>query len=860
MRITQLVLRGYKKFRFAKIKELTCDLQEGVNLICGSNGFGKSSALGELNPLPPIRTDFEAGGYKRLNIEHNGHYYEVISDFSNKSAPHHFILDGTELNVSGTSLVQEELAATHFGVTPAITKLIYNKIQLCNTTKAERKQLFLNINPLELGLILDNHKKALSKVKDTKATLQHLFSRKTDIEGKLIPADVLVQHKESKEKLNNEILAIDKITYALEQHISHLKSTFSEDLQYRQQCIDRNQPLVAGKTILDTCKEINLKSLSFGIVARGEEFNTEFTKHKQKQAEIAQKQQNISSRIRELSDEINEYHKHMDASTERPPSKVEAEIKEVEEQLKKYPNIPTEVIAPAYIPQRRECLDTYIQPLLFYFRDLEKPMIPPTHILKIREKVSKLQEYISSTSYPITQISTSIERIKAELLQLQQDTNIPKDCTSKNCGLRQITVSKKDKLEEDLKKLSSQLKDIISSKERAEKCVGILASKISYYNSPDAVDQYNKLGRYLLYNFPIEDWSKVLLDKLTQPLLIYKQLDEYIELSKLAEEVNKLTTKKKELQVELEALIKSNATSVGFLKKQLDEKEKQVKKFLSELTVVDKELEDTNKICALYLEYQLATEQVKSFQQQYEKGEKALLVNKAIGYWEQLWNFFVEGKKVYSEELRKIESIVREQDILRATYNSEILKSIEEVSERKLYYEHIEMALSPTTGMPHKSMVKYLNALINNVNYFLSEIWSYHMKILPISEENPVDYGFPIEIGGVTNGDISMTSDGQKEVINFAWVLTILLQMKLLDKIPFFGDELGRAMDSTHRLSLLQFLGRIMENKLIDQLFLVNHYADFADAFKDCNTICLSPEAMGDLPVAVNEHTQIVRY
>ena len=85
-----------------------------------------------------------------------------------------------------------------------------------------------------------------------------------------------------------------------------------------------------------------------------------------------------------------------------------------------------------------------------------------------------------------------------------------------------------------------------------------------------------------------------------------------------------------------------------------------------------------------------------------------------------------------------------------------------------------------------------------------------------------------------------------------------LLQMKLLDKIPFFADETGRALDANHRNALLKFLGSLIDNKLIEQLFIVNHYAVFTDGFRESDVICLSRDQMSDLPGNTNEYVKIV--
>ena len=103
--------------------------------------------------------------------------------------------DDRELNIGHTTDIQTELVEKYFGITPSIRDLIYNKVKLTKTTKSERKNLFLKINPMDLSLIIDTHKKVLSRIKDCKANLTLLQTRKVDLESKMISPELLAQHK-----------------------------------------------------------------------------------------------------------------------------------------------------------------------------------------------------------------------------------------------------------------------------------------------------------------------------------------------------------------------------------------------------------------------------------------------------------------------------------------------------------------------------------------------------------------------------------------------------------------------------------------------------------------------------------------
>jgi len=255
MKINRVLLKGYKRFKLKAIETFEAEFPNKVNIICGCNGSGKSGLLAELSPLPPVRTDFEINGKKELDLEHNGHIYNLISDFSNKTSPHSFIMDGDELNIGHTSQIQNELVNKHFNISASIYDLIYNKVQLSRTTKSERKNLFLKINPMDLSLILDAHKKTLSKIKDCKANLVLLKTKKAELESKMIPDDILKNNKTTKESLNAQASMVQVIILSLMQHIEHIKNTFREDIN--------NYTNIDTSSIIASCNELQQQVRKF---------------------------------------------------------------------------------------------------------------------------------------------------------------------------------------------------------------------------------------------------------------------------------------------------------------------------------------------------------------------------------------------------------------------------------------------------------------------------------------------------------------------------------------------------------------------------------------------------------------------
>ena len=855
MRITSVTLNKFKRFTNANITNFHARFESPVIVITGSNGSGKSSLLKELNLLPSVRSDYGPGGFKEIHAEHQGHQYILGSYFENRQSPHSFKVDGVELNTSGTTEVQLELVEKHFGINNVIRNLITSKIQMCNLTRAGRKDLLLHANPMDLGLILDTHKIAQQRCKDSKAQLQMLYLKKQELEGKLIPPATLAQHKETQTKLNNQLLALDKIIYGLEQHIRTLQDRFKEELQYKEQCTNNNQQLIPTDQILNSCKNILAHIDVFTKVARGDEYLTKREQLHTKQSELTLLIDQLKSSIASASQEINEYTQHLDKSADRPISTVEKEIAELDIALQKYDR-PIEDPVPLQNMQSQLDLLEEFQKILFVFRDCEIKLNTPAAIDALRKEANEV-------SFQLKELAMERQRQLAELKSTTEDlekrinsAGIPKNCTLQcDCGLANVFSTtfkalqdRKTTLEESLNKTEKPLKDL-------EVKYASLAKLLDPIDANRIPEMYSKFKSYLSSFYLRYDTTDddMLVRKLNnQPLSFYTEIKQFLDDSKLTHERRALEQKKQGLTTELQALMKSGGASLEFMQKKLKEKEALVKTSLDKLKSVEEQKTQVDEEYNLYVEYALAADRIKEFQRIYTKGEQALLVSKAIEYWKNLGRVCLQLKTEISEELRKIESLVREQETTAHVFNAEIAPMITQAEENRRIYEKLEVALSPTTGIPHRSMVKYLNALINNVNAFVSQMWTYRMRLFNVKEDEPLDYNFRLEIKNDAAGDINVLSKGQREVMDLAWILTILLQLRMLNNVPLFGDELGASLDTAHRNKLIKFLGQLLDNKLIDQIFLVSHFALFTDGFSSRDIVCLNGENLSDLPQETN--------
>ena len=63
-----------------------------------------------------------------------------------------------------------------------------------------------------------------------------------------------------------------------------------------------------------------------------------------------------------------------------------------------------------------------------------------------------------------------------------------------------------------------------------------------------------------------------------------------------------------------------------------------------------------------------------------------------------------------------------------------------------------------------------------------------------------------------------------------------------LDHYPLFLDEFGASFDQQHRVSAINIIKTIIEEKIHSQLFLVSHYESSYGALTSTDVSLLSPE------------------
>ena len=448
--------------------------------------------------------------------------------------------------------------------------------------------------------------------------------------------------------------------------------------------------------------------------------------------------------------------------------------------------------------------------------------IPTTDdITTLKGKIEQLKQ---SSSYITKQINDNDEQCKEINNKLNQHhMNVPDNCQRNACDLFKrystFTEDNQKKLSDLIEKNTSLEKEYKTQCEMIDSLTEQYTDKYAAYKSYQAIiDIFVKELPFLssfIHKYDVQQIGR-------RPLKVYKDLivyiDESVKYHKKAQAVQELSS----LQKQIIDIKKDKRPSIEFINKLVDENESAYEEAKNVYEDLKKQSVTIDRKMALWSRYDIDTTTLSEY---------TIELDKDIEYRES-----IEAKKYYvnllgaiqkiiidvDNKLSKINKVLNEQNDLQSRLNNEILQLIKDTEERKVEYEALEVALSPTSGFPNKYMVSFINNIIDNMNVFLSKIFTYPLIIHPLSYNDNLTYNFRILVGDIRISDVSSCSEGQRSMIDFAFCLASVTQLKLND-YPLFLDEISKSLDPIHEQELLQLLKYLFDNQLISQLLIVSH-------------------------------------
>lgn len=829
MLIKRFSVSDYIPLSFTGIKSLDAEYSQPIQIIIGSNGSGKSSLLREHSPLPTPKTVYGKNGVWSMEVSHGDKQYILESDFRRKHA-HSFICNGEELNTSGTTQVQRDLVESHLGVTPFLWKLITCGNSFSTMSRNERKNLLIQANPTDLSFIVDKHKAIYKELNACRNNLKMLYSRKQDLKNQLLDKEILNERKKEWETLKDHLSALNRNSIVLEERISQLKSQISPEYNNFAQSLERS------------CRELKGEVRWMGeysLSSKPEELREKLRRALYRNSLKMEQLDKSAQELREYLNKYSEYLKRIESSEK---GKLETQIERTQKKIQLC--AVDRDVSP--IPENR------IDEAIWFFEKVKEAVYNLSQIdygkIINTSSYRAIKRKLDSLSATVRDWKGELEPLKREITSVEEEISAhkesrpPSDC-SRTCGL---LASYSGTLFNMTRRCSALKKRMRATEKKVDKYTRVLIQMSdSYMELRDPMTMYTSIVE--LFNTHYSSWVEIGNGELqeflsSEPYRLVRRMEKIITGSTGYHEREKLQKEYNELVQKLKKFMDSDIPSKEALEKLYSECEERFNATYNEIMsreiskrAMERKLSDVERYMAI-------EQKIAATEEWGEKGIEDLKKRGEIDFYSKCKEEVDSALRSTQEKIWSIEKVLQEQSKLESRISEEIDVLIERAERRVAILSPLENALSPHVGIPNEYIANVLQTCIDNANYFIEQVWSYPLTILPIPKDRAVDFNFPVKIKGKKNKDISLCSSGQRDIIDMAFTLALMIHMGIIKDYPVFLDEPDKYADSHHRERILHFLSSLVEKGIVSQLFLINHHAHLHSGFSSSEVMCLSNE------------------
>lgn len=807
MRIIDHELYKCTRFLLNGIERIKYTPKSAVQMITGTNGAGKSSLLAELSVLPGDGSAFMKGGYKRVIVEHNGHRYTLFSDYA-KGRPgiHSFIIDdGEELNPSGNISQQNELVNYHFRYTDEIHQIFVGNEKFSSMTPARRREVFNLIcsSDVDYGLYIYN--KIKSDIRDMAGSIKGMNKSIIETKLKLISPEVKDNLIKQMELCQSNISEIEN--YRAKNDTFKL---VTEDMIYQ---------------LIDDLEELGIKVqnrlVTTPLMAKSIQ-------------ELINKENAFKSKIQELEnlklmmyDDLYKQEQRVNELKQKTNPTILAELKnslkELTERINTYVKSPYDesfmLLDSKKLLEEIEAID--FTALVNYCADL-----PPN---------------LNKEEYNSDLFNTLVDKITKNRMVLNE------------------TKFKHDHAVEELKRFNESPETVCPECNHRWK-VGFVSDPVTELRSridgaaevmrrvklelDDNTALYDKFIKYrdtwkLIRNEYINKYKNVspLWNHLMDINIFYNSpMIVMAEINKYTDSLRKFVSNYHDLLRAKELTDTINDVN-GVDESVLNEALAPLKEFEKSYLLIERKIKVFSDSL---VSIQKRIKAAEMHELEYEKYNNAIL-----DFNENLTNYYTSVfDKALDEQLQVLKE---EYTTLHQTINSQnsyesmidyLEKEIVKTNERSCTAQETLKLLSPSDGLISVGYGQFISRFIDDANKIINNVWEYPMIIDNSSMHNILSsYKFPVLIGddGVTP-DINMTSKGQKEMLDFTFMVLFKHYLKM-DDYPLLLDELGQNFTEEHKTKVFEFVSDLQESNQADQVFLICHTSGHLDIMNNADII-----------------------
>lgn len=797
-KIEELIVRKNYRFLNKGTTEIHYTPQKELQLVLGSNGFGKSSLLDIASPLPPNKKSYAKGGYCYVRIRHNNSVYELEADFKT-GAKYSFVRDGGEnLNSGRTYTIQKKLVEEHFKYTQEVHDLLMGRVNFVGMTVSQRKEWIVKLCPSDTSYAMDILKESLRQQNQLKGTIkktkEKLFTLQSD----------LISETELAEIENSIALRLDQIVKLTEHTDNTAKWDMTKDDTLFRLETDITNSVNKIKRFKSSVIDNNIKKL--GDVSR-DVFPMQVRKTKDDEAERLSA---LTAKVKSHYEEHQHLQEMIDSiaqDAEITTAEVEARIAQIDSEL---PTIrPHKEIAglselPILMKQSIE-VSSSINNLLSRLPENPDRSIYSSEIMNRIE--AQLDKQHRTRTIAVNGLDSALRRKRH--IEDQHDVNCPECKFTWRPGVGKTELQDLDvaiaKHENDLKVIDEAIEVSVSERSLQD---GYRELMVEYKQLTDAYPRLSLLwDRYMqdggIYNSPkslmpvVSQFVEALESEISRSELIEerKKMQSVLDVRKLTMTVNadSLNSRLEHLSTEIEELVKQS--------NQLSSRQETLKYLDVSLTAVQNEMDQLNDNLTKHLRLNMDR----------FKAEKADKIN---------------------ELMRSAQtSLAMLQERLNSNSNKlEVCKTFEDmISEMSDEMEGLRLVsevLSPFDGLISEILDEFLKEMTGAMNGIANRIWdhTYYIHTCGAGSDG-LDYKFPLTANEAKRavGDISEGSEGERELANFLFLMVARLYLGL-EHYPIYLDEVGKYFTESHRTKLYNYIKILIEGKSVGQVMVVSHF------------------------------------
>lgn len=790
MLIKKLELKGYKRLSLSGITKIIYTPVQNIQVILGRNMSGKSQLLRQLNPLPAnITQEFNPGGYKDIEIEHNKHYYRLHSD----SAGHNFELDGKELNSGHTKHEQLKLVKEHFNLTPEVIEFMLGNVKFTDMGPTERKQWITDMSNVDYSYVIGRYLKLKEDHKIVTGSIKYVETQLLNVKSKILDDKIL-------EYLKTDIEFLDVY-----------RETIRNRIKENGEVIELDDNRIAKD--IEKLEEINTKLTNVNI----EDIDNQITKTK---IETEKMLVNIDNVTKEL------------ARIEKLPAP--GTIKETRARLEEITNKIQELRELKDLDIEDEYVDEVASTFTTYYNDIVSILNLDDNIAKYKQ-VNRQEtiELVNRIDKAIDICRYRLRLIKEEKDRLENNTR-EEEITCEKCGNKWMYDNSKklQELEQLTKKYTDHIYNIKITQKEDE-----LRKQLE---GSDAWLDYkeNKLASFFKQ-------SKTLYTILN---LIAKECDMNVDTTaSILNAVDYVKTRLSSIaglskllqqQGKIEHLLSNYKDITQEQQTYNKERTEQLTLELAQLTATHKQLEDQL----------LELKEIKNLVIEKDKYEKH--IEDYVTLCKE--NYNIATKEMFNNTINNIYNYVTEERTKSANQLAEQLNvkqlydkyktDLDQLTKEKEVLEKMIRAIGPTDGLIAKSMSSSINNIVADMNTIISSIWTYPVEILPCNlEEGDITYRFKVKVNNdEVVKDVSNLSSSMKEIVNLAFRL-VYYRYKGLIGYPLYLDEFGNTFDKEHRTQAYNVIDKLISAEA-GQMYIISHYASLYGSISNCDINILDKE------------------